>query len=346
MSIIGNIGGQSGGGSLTKSILIVTAPTGSTVTVTKGGATKTATEKNGEWWFKGLGNGEWTIRAELDGQSATEVINITQFGVYRKPISYRMTPEFTYTGDYEIVQDDDTPIEDFASWKGNWKIRFLTSDDFAFTKMHEFSGKIDVFLVGGGGGGGNGNNSAGGGGGGGYTKTQKNVTTVVNTNYSIVIGGGGSAGNNGNSGGATSAFSITAPGGKGGEGIGYSESTYNLNGGDGGSGGAGYTAGHGGTNGSNGASRPGVTDNFAGNGGKGQGTTTREFGEDTGKLYSGGGSGGGVTTTADETAGAPSVTPPDNRGGGGGGSSHGGKNNATNGASGIVIIRNARGVAQ
>lgn len=140
MSIIGNIGGQSGGGSLTKSILIVAAPTGSTVTVTKGSTTKTAMEKNGEWWFKGLENGEWTIRAELDGQSATEVFNITQFGVYRKPISYRMTPEFTYSGDYEVVDDDDQPIEDFASWKGNWKIRFLTSGDFTITKMHGFAG--------------------------------------------------------------------------------------------------------------------------------------------------------------------------------------------------------------
>ncbi len=88
MSIIGNIGGQSGGGSLTKSILIVTAPTGSTVTVTKEATTKTATEKNGEWWFKGLENGEWTIRAELDGKSAEEIFNITQFGVYRKRMAY------------------------------------------------------------------------------------------------------------------------------------------------------------------------------------------------------------------------------------------------------------------
>ena len=88
MSIIGNIGGQSGGGSLTKSILIVTAPTGSTVTVTKGSTTKAAMEKNGEWWFKNLENGEWTIRAELDGKSAEEIFNITQFGVYRKRMAY------------------------------------------------------------------------------------------------------------------------------------------------------------------------------------------------------------------------------------------------------------------
>lgn len=80
--------GFGAGGSLTKSILIVTAPTGSTVTVTKGATTKTATEKNGEWWFKNLENGEWTIRAELDGQSAEEIFNITQFGVYRKRMAY------------------------------------------------------------------------------------------------------------------------------------------------------------------------------------------------------------------------------------------------------------------
>ena len=97
MSIIGNIGGQSGGGSLTKSVLIVTAPTGSTVTVTKGATTKTAMKKNGEWWFKNLENGEWTIRATLGGQSATAAYKIEQFGVYRTSIAYfKATINVTY----------------------------------------------------------------------------------------------------------------------------------------------------------------------------------------------------------------------------------------------------------
>lgn len=79
------------GGSLTKSVIIVTdLPTGSTVTATptKGGAVKTATEKNGEWWFRNLDIGEWILKATLGDQSAITTYNIEQFGVYRVPMSY------------------------------------------------------------------------------------------------------------------------------------------------------------------------------------------------------------------------------------------------------------------
>ena len=360
MSIIGNIGGQSGGGSLTKSILIVAAPTGSTVTVTKGSTTKTAIEKNGEWWFKGLENGEWTIRAELDGQSATVTYNITQFGVYRKPISYRMTPEFTYTGDYEIVQDDDTPIADFASWKGNWKIRFLTSGDFKITKMHGFSGEIDVFLVGGGGSGscgawsGSGYDGRGGGGGG-YTTTANAVSVPpAPTTYQIVVGAGGTGATvntpSGNAGGESNAFDVTAAGGAGGG---------HYAGGAGGSGGGagayerGKAAGAGGSDGSNGGS------SHQSNGSAGQGTTTREFGESNGRLYAGGGGGGHEVGTIAGAGGKggggagggpkdPGSAGTANTGGGSGGTAYYNTSGAHSqpGGSGIVIIRNAREVAQ
>lgn len=330
--------GFGAGGSLTKSILIVAAPTGSTVTVTKGSTAKTAMEKNGEWWFKNLENGEWTIRAELDGQSATDVFNITQFGVYRKPISYRMTPEFTYTGDYEIVQDDDTPIEDFASWKGNWKIRFLTSGDFTITKMHgDWDGCIDVFLCGAGGGGEFGpykstNWIPGPGGGSGHTKTQKKVSLSLNTVYSIIIGSGGQKGmvsgsKHPTAGGDTKAFENTAEGGKPGN--------SNGTGGNGGSGGGALYA-NGGSDGGNGADHVfGDNGQYRTKGGTGQGTTTKEFTEEAGKLYAYGGPGGYGTRPGynNNTIG--------NGGSGGGQQSDGGP-----GFSGIVIIRNAREVAQ
>ena len=50
-TILGNPITLGGGGG---NELIVTAPTGSTVTATKGSVTKTATEKSGTWTFKGL----------------------------------------------------------------------------------------------------------------------------------------------------------------------------------------------------------------------------------------------------------------------------------------------------
>lgn len=328
---------KAGGGSLTKSIIIVTAPTGSTVTCTKGTTVKTATEKDGEWWFKNLDTGTWTLKATLSGQTATQTVSITQFGVYRVSLVYRLTPEFTYTGSSKIVNDSDQAISDFPNYKGNWKIRFLTSGTFKVTNMHGWDGRIDLFLVGGGGGGGkryqSGGAYNGGGGGGGYTKTVKAITVSPNTSYTITVGAGGAANTNG---GTTSAFSNTASGGKGPT---YDSNTYV--GGAGGSGG-----GHGNTNTGVSSSAGGSNGGDGGSGSKGQGTTTREFGLSGGTLYSGGGGGsksaggdGGGANGATYSGGG-SINAAANTGGGGGGSED--TSSAGSGGSGIVIIRNAR----
>lgn len=254
----------------------------------------------------------------------------------------RITPEFTYTGNYEIVDDSDNIISDFVNWTNNWKIRFLTSGTLTFTKFNGWNGQLDVFLVGGGGAGGQGTNSAGSGGGGGYTKTVKAITVTTGVAYPISIGAGGTVTSTAtsNNGGKTSAFDNSVNGGTGGGGLPIGDESYLYYGGAGGSGGASYANGKGGTDGGKGSGSKGGT---------GQGTTTKEFGESSGKLYSGGGSAGQYMTgnatsftPIDETAGAPGVIPPTNRGGGGGGSNHAGINNATAGGSGIAIIRNHR----
>lgn len=77
-----------GGGGLNASVILVTAPTGSTVTCTKGGTTKTAVEKNGLWTFRGIENGEWTVKATKGGQSTSQPVNVTQFDVYRVTLAY------------------------------------------------------------------------------------------------------------------------------------------------------------------------------------------------------------------------------------------------------------------
>ena len=196
-------------------------------------------------------------------------------------------PEFTYTGNYTFIDDGDD----------NWRIKFLTSGTFTITN-DDFD--IDAFLVGGGGGGG-----WRGAGAGGYT-TLAQVTAVKDTGYSIVIGAGGGYQA---SGGQTSAFSNTANGGQGGQSDG--------SGGDGGSGGAGWN-GDGGSNGGNGT----------GQGyGYGQGTTTREFHEATGDLYSPGGAGDGGTPGTGLT---------------GANSGRGNNYDTVPGYSGIVVIRNRR----
>lgn len=317
------------GGSPNKSTIIVTAPTGSTVTCKMGSTTKTAAEKNGVWTFGGLDLGTWTITSTKGGDSATQDVAITRLTVEYVTIVYRITPEFTYTGNYSVVDDSDNVISDFANWKSNWKIKFLTSGTFTVTKLNGWNGQLDVFLVGGGAGSWYGVYSGSvyittAGAGAGYTTTKKNISVTVGTPYVISIGAGGLGGTNGASGkngGNTTAFGATANGGKPGANA--------TTGGDGGSGGAGYNAGDGGIDGSDGTTYNGAAGYYEG--GKGQGTTTREFAESTGKLYSTGGSTNKKTEASANT--------------GDGGNYAEGEQNGRMGASGIVIIRNARGAA-
>ena len=225
-------------------------------------------------------------------------------------------PEFTYTGSYQIVDDNDNVI---TTSTGNWKIRFLTSGTLKFTELRGAANGIDVFLVGGG----------GGGGGGGYTKTKTAISVNENIEYKIQIGSGGSARyyyDGTTRGGTTTAFDQSALGGYSG---------YMGKGGDGGSGGGGAAymidARRGGSDGGSGA-----------NGGNGQGSTTREFGESTGKLYASGGTGG--CSLGSSYAGSPGENNTGNGGGGGGGGGDADtySGSGSTGGSGIVIIRDTR----
>lgn len=260
----------------------------------------------------------WNTEADGTGTTITSdsIVNLTEdITLYAIWKNISVIPEFTYTGKYQIVDDNDNVI---TATTGNWKIRFLESGTLTFTSLNGAENGIDVFLVGGGGGG------SASGGGGGYTKTEKNITVDTSTSYSITIGAGGaqSVSGAGYDGSSSSAFGVTAAGGK----VGKS----GVYGGDGGSGGGGYTAGNGGSDGGNGASG-----GYAG--GTGQGTTTREFGESSGKLYAGGGGGGhGKEGSSVGSGGAA------NTGGGGGGGIYGDNGCGGAGGSGIVIIRNAR----
>ena len=84
MANIMRLGGGAAGGS--DNILTVNAPTGSTVTATKDGETKTAAENSGVWVFKGLEAGTWTITASLGSYSQT----------YTREFVDEMTIDVTY----------------------------------------------------------------------------------------------------------------------------------------------------------------------------------------------------------------------------------------------------------
>ena len=318
MSILGNPITLGGGGG---NELIVTAPTGSTVTATKGSITKTATEKNGTWTFKGLEAGDWEIVATKGSDIKTITVTITNESA---EIHYR--PNFTYTGDWEWYNEEQTIL------------KLKTSGTITFDS--DFP--ADVFVVGGGasGAGSSSNYSpqiSGGGGGGGYTKTQR-VSFTKNTSYSAIIGAGGASvhnngGGNGNAGGVTSINGVSANGGNPGtrgQGSSYVPGTSYGNGGSGGSGGGSsfWNAGDyrgtgaGGSDGSSGTSNRISTGTIPG--GTGQGTTTRAFGEPDGELFAGGGGGGHGDSSIISTP----------NGGAGGGGNGGGTNNSHDATSG------------
>ena len=249
-------------------------------------------------------------------------------------------PKFTFTPTDPNAAPGFTFISD---GHGDWRIKFLTSGTLVFGNLANASRGIDVFLVGGGAGGASwvvNPDTRAAGGGGGYTKTERNVTVTKGTSYAIVVGAAGfnnaaSSGSamdgysRGSNGGDTTAFGYTANGGGYGRaGHAYYPETYNYGWAEGGNGGSGggtraTFAYNGGTDGGNG-------DGADSSHGRGQGTTTREFGEAGGDLYA---SGGGSYT--------PHV---DNSGNGGcvWWTGNGWETQSIAASSGIVVIRNHR----
>lgn len=249
--------------------------------------------------------------------------------------------KFTYTGDYVVRKDG--------------VVELLTSGTIVFLEPKV----IDLFMVGGGGGGADTplySNAGFGGGGGGYTRTLRKVNVSANTSIAVTVGAGGT---NNQNGGATAFGNNDVPGGHA-PGTDTSLTQHRKRGGHGGSGGGGGVAsnsdyGTGGSDGANGEN--GYTDI----GGTGQGFTTREFGENSGKLYAGGGgggrymsaqspvvsmggsggggSGGFIANSQIKQAAAAGVA---NTGGGGGGGAKDSSSNLVSGASGgsgIVCFR-------
>lgn len=232
-------------------------------------------------------------------------------------------PAYTYTGSHQLLDDGNF----------NWRLKLFTSGNLTFSHLGSAgSGMVDAFLVGGGGGG------SWSGGGGGYTKTSV-VSITLNSGIPVTIGAGGAANADG---GTTSAFGVTAAGGKAGG--------FRNSGGAGGSGGGGGGASSSlddGPRGGDGGSDGGNGGNSTWSGGIGQGSTTREFGESGAELYAGGGGGEGANgqhgaggSGGGSTGGSqrPGMA---NTGGGGGGAYA--VSTGFAGGSGIVIIRNHRG---
>jgi prepilin-type N-terminal cleavage/methylation domain-containing protein/uncharacterized repeat protein (TIGR02543 family) len=284
--------------------------------------------------------------------------------------SFAYTGPFSYKdGNANWVTTRDSSID---LKNENWYVKLLDDGNLI---VNNLSSNVDVFLVGGGGGGGSSNTWApygfcngGGGGAGGYTKTVKNIS-FANGKYSVTIGDGGKGAKAcifctdetityGEKGGTTGIKlnsnwynDLYANGGGGGKAAGNAFASGGNGGSGGGTGGSleRYNGANGGTNGGNASWR-----DDDGKHGKGQGTTTKEFAESSGTLYSGGGAGGrnydayadvhgDAGKAGDATAGEVSKNGKTNTGGGGGGENcYYGAGQGGDGGSGIIILRNKR----
>lgn len=272
------------------------------------------------------------------------VFAISKSGKYKPPVVKTYAPEiypkYTYNADHTLIKDEND----------HWRVKFTSSGVLDWLGEDT---EVDIFLVGGGGGG------AVAGGGSGYTHTEKRVTIHKNERITVIVGSGGagvSAAGSGKTGGTTSFGSYQALGGNG---------AHTYTGGDGGSGGgagvntntSGVRSGSAGCDGSNGGN---TSYSSIYPGGKGQGTTTREFGEAGNPLHAGGGVGAYVSGKGSAGASCANGSGPNGEtgkngpsssglhdlvgclggcgyGGGGGGGSVGGA-----GSAGVVIIRDAR----
>ena len=257
----------------------------------------------------------------LDGNNVTfGTTSVVLKALWTNCITVNGTNFYTYSNSSTYIDDGN----------GKYRLKFLNSG----TLTLNCPTTVDIFLVGGG--------SAKGGSG--YTKTFKNINLDGGTKYEITVGVGGTTSTINGTDSIFKLNSLTS----------YIAKAGNGEIGGSGAGTAGYTypGGRGGSDGSDGYTYQNSKDN------KGQGTTTREFGEATGELYAGGGGGGGGAVYGEDKknfAGGSGGAGGGGQGGGTNGSCTNGKANTGGGAgtgtrgsvscsggSGIVIIRNAR----
>ena len=321
-----------------------------------------AVYKDGKYYLEGLTWGKHTVRVEKGNFYDTREVDFGENKVLvTKEIEILLgVPKFEYkNGEYEIIPE---------GISGDWKIKFLTSGTLTFNDLTGMDNGVDIFMVGGGASGSNsGNQDWGVGGGAGYTGTIKKYTKInEGIAYEITIGSGGAPCTDysnlnhlGHSGGKTIAFGYGIDGG-------LAATTFStgseldpdwdiyVRGGHGGSGGGG-SAGNGGSDGYSGKGGYPGRGQRSNTGGDDEGgwegaTTTREFGEESGKLYAGGGGGGGGGKGGDGGGGngistdekTPATSGEPNTGGGGGGGCQSEGVISGAGGSGILIIRNSR----
>lgn len=78
-------------------VIVVTAPTGSTVTATLDGVVYTAQEVNGTWTFKVRKFGTYTVTATLGNQTASTTVEVTEKKTYEVALTYTLSVSISGT---------------------------------------------------------------------------------------------------------------------------------------------------------------------------------------------------------------------------------------------------------
>ena len=85
------------GAGVSGAVIIVTAPTGSTVTATLDGTVYTAQEVNGTWTFKVRKFGTYTVTATLGNQTASKTVEVTEKKTYDVALAYTLSVSISGT---------------------------------------------------------------------------------------------------------------------------------------------------------------------------------------------------------------------------------------------------------
>ena len=116
-----------GGGGFYPAI-VVTAPTGSTVTATDGETSLVGTEVSGKWTFQIPSYGVWNITATLSGQTASTSVSVTEVKQYTVTLTYfSATIAVTYPSGSTCTCTDGTTTLTATSTTGSYTFTVLNS---------------------------------------------------------------------------------------------------------------------------------------------------------------------------------------------------------------------------
>lgn len=135
--------GSGGGGGLLPRI-IVTAPTGSTVTCVKDAVTLTATESSGTWTFDVPDFGTWTVNATKGAESTSKTVNVNMAAVYEVTLAY--VDETLNNNTWAVIQQVSQASTGANYWSVGDRKQITVNGTFGDTTISNYS--TWVYIIG------------------------------------------------------------------------------------------------------------------------------------------------------------------------------------------------------